>query len=190
MAITIENNGASLKITDGVNVRNVYKAQIVEISVIKTNIIKIDIGQGALNNVFIPYLDVTSPVAANAAALRDALNDLLAPATSGLVAGSATEAKQTEQIGLLTNIHGSLDSIKSFVNKIDDKTFYEAIVVDDGGAGVIYTGYAVSSGANRSQPVWAIKRTRKEGDVTVTTWADGNKDFDNIWDNREALIYS
>jgi hypothetical protein len=190
MAITIENNGASLKITDGASVRNVYKSQIVEIAVIKANIIKIDIGQGALNNVFIPFVDVTQPVTPNAAALRDALNDLLAPASGGLVAGSATEAKQTEQIGILTTMSGSLDSIKGLVGRLDDKTFYEELLVDDGGAGVIYTGYALNGGANQGQPVWAIKRIRKEGDVSITTWADGNKNFDNVWDNREVLIYS
>ncbi|MBL7932315.1 MAG: hypothetical protein JNL60_10450, partial [Bacteroidia bacterium] len=73
-ATTITDNGASLKLTIGTQIRNITKSQIIEVSVIKTNIIKIDIGQGALHNIFIPYTDVTSPVTANAAALRDKIN--------------------------------------------------------------------------------------------------------------------
>ena len=49
MSVQITNNGASLKIVDGTDTRNIMKNQILEIAVIKTNIVKIDIGKGALN---------------------------------------------------------------------------------------------------------------------------------------------
>ena len=48
MGTEITNNGASLKIKNGTLVRNIMKNQILEIAVVKTNIIKIDIGKGAL----------------------------------------------------------------------------------------------------------------------------------------------
>ncbi len=102
-ATTITDNGASIKLTIGTQVRNVIKAQIIEITVIKTNIIKIDIGQGPLDNIFIPYADVTAPLTADPEALRDAITALLTSAANSL---SATEAKQTEQIDILNTVKG------------------------------------------------------------------------------------
>jgi hypothetical protein len=189
MAISITNNGASIKVTNGAEVRNIMKNQIIEVSVIKTNIIKIDIGQGALHNVFIPYGDVTLPATANPGALRDAINDFMAPAGGGSSVGSATEAKQIDEINLLTTINSSVNTIRGLITTIDEKIFYEPLLVDDGGAGTIYKGFAVI-GTLQNQPLWAIQRIRKEGDVDVYTWADGNKNFDNSWMDREALIYS
>jgi hypothetical protein len=187
MPIQIANNGASIKITNGTVIRNVTKTQIIEIAVIKANIIKIDIGQGALHNIFIPYADVTVPATANAGALRDAINDFLAPAAAG--AGSATEAKQIEEIALLNTISGSITNIRTLVTVIDNKIFYEPMLVDDGGAGIIYRGFALNTGTLQTEPVWAIQRIQKEGDVDVYTWADGNKNFDNSWIDRESLTY-
>ncbi len=187
-ATTITDNGASLKLTIGTQIRNVTKSQIIEVSVIKTNIIKIDIGQGALHNIFIPYIDVTSPVTANAGALRDKINDFLAPAASGGAVGNATEAKQDAEIAVLNTINGSISTIRDLVTTIDNKIFYEPLMVDDGGAGVIYKGYAMP-GTAQEVPQWAIQRIMKVGDVDVYTWADGNRNFDNIWINREVLSY-
>ena len=188
-ATTIVDNGASIKLTIGAQIRNVTKNQIIEISVIKNDIIKIDIGQGALHNIFIPYGDVTAPVTASAAALRDKLNEFM-PVDSSESGPSSTEAKQDLQIGLLTTINDSLGSLKNLATKMDDKVFYEPVLVDDGGAGIIYKGYAMP-GTSQESPQWAIERIRREGDdVHVSTWADGNKNFDNSWLNREALIYS
>lgn len=186
-ATTITDNGASLKLTIGTQIRNVTKSQIIEVTVIKTNIIKIDIGQGALHNIFIPYTDVTSPVTANAAALRDRINDFLAPSSGGSV-GSATEAKQDAEIAVLNTLNTSISTLKDLVTTIDAKIFYEPLMVDDGGAGVIYKGYALP-GTAQELPQWAIQRIMKVGDVDVYTWADGNKNFDNIWINRETLSY-
>ncbi len=55
---------------------------------------------------------------------------------------------------------------------------------------LIYKGeaYVGSSSAN---PVWRIRRLTigNDGDVTEE-WANGNSNFDNIWDNRITLEYS
>lgn len=55
-----------------------------------------------------------------------------------------------------------------------------------------YTGTA-PAGSSTASAVWRIKKTTidsgGEGDVTVT-WADGNTNFDNVWDNRLSLTYS
>lgn len=51
-----------------------------------------------------------------------------------------------------------------------------------------YLGYA-TAGSVTSGAVWAIKRVVETGNNVVITWADGTKDFDNVWDNRTSLIY-
>src|ERR1051325_10295605 len=98
MATTITDTGASLKITIGTQERSIIKAQIIEISVIKTNIVKIDIGLGVLHNVFVTHGDVTAPLTPSPEALRDALIAMLSPAATG---ASASEQRQIEQIDIL-----------------------------------------------------------------------------------------
>lgn len=64
-------------------------------------------------------------------------------------------------------------------------TNYDAV-----GADLSYVGKAVA-GTATSAAVWQIKKLvfNTEGDVT-TTFADGNADFDNIWDDRASLTYT
>src|SRR5436189_202410 len=118
--IQITDNGASIKIVNGTQIRNITKSQIVEVEVIKGTTIKIDIGQGTLNNVFIAYADVTVPAVADAAALRDAINTMMAPAASGSSGGS-TEAKQDTEITKLTNINTLIDNLKTLLTSLDNK---------------------------------------------------------------------
>ena len=54
---------------------------------------------------------------------------------------------------------------------------------------VNYLGYA-AVGAQTSAAVWQIKRLTLVGDSVTAEWADGNAEFDNIWDNRASLSYS
>lgn len=64
-----------------------------------------------------------------------------------------------------------------------------AKIVDSNTAGTVYTGYALT-GSVTTAPSWAIKRAVTAVNVETTTWADGNTNPDNIWDNRAALSYS
>jgi hypothetical protein len=182
----IINNGASLKIINGTNVRLVYKTQIREISIIKTTIIKMDLGLGALHNVFINYSDVTNPVTANPDALRDAINAMLANAA---IAGGSTEQKQVEGIAELQNIKSSINALGSKIDQLNDKLFMEPLQIDESNPQIIYRGFALP-GAATSAAVWAIQRATINGDVTIYQWAAGNKNFDKIWDNRAALTYN
>jgi hypothetical protein len=52
-----------------------------------------------------------------------------------------------------------------------------------------YIGYA-NAGSATSGTVWAIKRVVELGNDVTINWADGTKDFDNIWDDRITLTYS
>src|SRR5687767_15151555 len=136
MATEISNNGASLKIKIGAQVRDIMKHQIQEIVVVKTDTIKIDIGKGALYNVFIPFADVTVPLVADVDALREAINDMLAAS----VAGNATEAKQIEEIAKLNFLNDAVNNIKNSVSTLDSKIFFEPVLVDESNPNIIYKG--------------------------------------------------
>lgn len=178
--IIIQENGACIRIVIDGKPRNIQKTAIKEIDVIKNTIVKLDIGEGALHNVFINHPEVTEPATADAAALREALIAMLPTIASG--AGSATEAKQDQAIAILNNMNTALVGI-------EDRTFDEPLLTDHSGAGIIYKGYAFP-GSLPTQPKWAIQRIRHEADVDVITWSGGVKTLDKIWDDREVLIYS
>lgn len=55
-------------------------------------------------------------------------------------------------------------------------------------ANVTYVGYG-GIGAATSAATWRIKKL-DETTGLVITWADGNRKFDNVWDNRASLSYS
>jgi hypothetical protein len=65
------------------------------------------------------------------------------------------------------------------------------IRVDDAGSGITYVGEA-QPGASLAAAVWRIKRITDSGSPTDTDvdWADGDINFDNIWNNRASLSYS
>lgn len=63
--------------------------------------------------------------------------------------------------------------------------------VDFVGETLIYKGWA-APGSGTNAPVWRIQRMTFVGsdeDLTVE-WAEGDGDFDNIWDDRASLSYS
>ena len=55
---------------------------------------------------------------------------------------------------------------------------------------VAYLGQAVP-GSGGASAVWRIQKLTFGGDGDVTaTWADGNANFDNVWNDRASLSYS
>lgn len=185
MATQIINNGASLRIISPAGTRNVLKQQIREIGLLGGTTVKIDIGQGALNNVFIAYADVTNPVTGSPDALVDAINAMFTTSTGG----NATEAKQDSEITELQNIKTRMDNLLGKVDTLNDRVFIEPLLVDEGTPGIIYKGYAIPGSAVNAA-VWAIEKITLAADVTTKKWAGGNKNFDKIWNNRSELIYS
>ena len=60
----------------------------------------------------------------------------------------------------------------------------------DGSNQLVYQGWA-KPGSATSGAVWVIARYTWSGGLnTVREWADGNHNFDNVWDDRAALSYS
>lgn len=60
--------------------------------------------------------------------------------------------------------------------------------IDQASATVTYIGYA-DPGVLVSAALWQIRRITVTGSVTAIEWADSDKNFDNIWNNRAALVY-
>ncbi|HCJ66978.1 MAG TPA: hypothetical protein DHV62_06555 [Elusimicrobia bacterium] len=61
--------------------------------------------------------------------------------------------------------------------------------VDEPDANTTYQGWA-TAGTATSAASWMIRKIAKSGNVTSILWADGNQNYDNIWDNRTTLSYS
>ena len=182
----IINNGASLKIRQDANTRLILKNQISEVEVLHDTIIRIDIGKGALNNVFIDQADVTNIVTISPEELRDKIMDMLqVPTTNGL----ATEAKQTEQTTELQNVKNAVTDMKDKMASVNDKLFFEPRISDETNANTIYKGYALISVAYDA-PAWAIQKITNTKGVLTFQWASGTKNFDKVWNNRKTLVYS
>lgn len=54
---------------------------------------------------------------------------------------------------------------------------------------ITYLGYA-EPGTNNHEPLWQIRRITTTGEDLLIEYADGNANFDNVWDDRAILTYS
>lgn len=185
MATEIVNNGASLKITADGAPRFIMKAQIREVEIVHDSIIKIDIGQGALNNVFLDQATVDVPTSTSVDDLRDQIMAML----QSSVAGLATEQHQIEQIGQVNNLSQMVKDVQSKIGSVDSKLLPEPLLIDESNPNVVYKGYA-APGVKTSDAVWAIEKITFKKGVLSNQWAAGNKNFDKVWDGRVALIFS
>lgn len=70
----------------------------------------------------------------------------------------------------------------------EEDTMY-AKQIDFVGETVIYKGEAVP-GSLTSASVWRVRKLTLTGDDVAETWADGDSNFDNVWDERVSLSYS
>lgn len=62
-------------------------------------------------------------------------------------------------------------------------------VVDEVSPTLIYVGYA-APGTGTSTAAWRVKRVQVIGTETITSWAQGNSNFGNVWADRLTLPYS
>lgn len=91
---------------------------------------------------------------------------------------------------------GNLSLIKTNTDKLDVNLStvlleYTIILEYDGSNNPIYIGYAIP-GSIASSATWRIKKMTYDivNNPTNIQWADGNTNFDNIWDNRATYSYS
>jgi len=64
-----------------------------------------------------------------------------------------------------------------------------ALELDEVGGTTTYIGEA-DPGTATTTAAWRIKRLEETGPDIVITWADGDSDFNNVWDDRASLTYS
>jgi len=61
--------------------------------------------------------------------------------------------------------------------------------IDEASTTVTYVGEAKIA-SSTSSAVWQIIKIEKSGNVTSIKYADGDKRYNNVWDNRASLSYS
>jgi hypothetical protein len=166
--IEITDAEASMRITVNGNSRFILKRHIREISVIQPSLVKLDLG-APLRNIYLEHSEVINPQTQNAEELRDVLN--------GMIKDDLAE------------IHNELNQIAISVESIDSTIFIEASIVHQVNNNTTYQGYALP-GSKTSDPVWAIQKAVTDKGTTSYLWAEGNKDFDKIWDKRMELNYA
>jgi len=59
---------------------------------------------------------------------------------------------------------------------------------DEVDANTAYLGVAAID-SNSAEPVWQIKKLDYTTGVIIR-WADGNANFDNVWDDRATITYT
>lgn len=175
--IEITDSGASLKITDNGESRFILKRHIREVYIIEPSVVKLDIGEDGLRNIYLKHTQVGSPQTQSAEELRDAINEMLRD-------DCITEINQTNQ-----QINQQISQIAISVDAINSEIFIQASIVEQINQGEIYYGYALP-GSVTFEPVWAIQKVTENKGISTYQWADGNKNFDNVWDDRGKLQYS
>ena len=188
MAIEILNDGASLRIVNKGSVILVNKLQIKSIETIRTDTVRLDIGDGALKNIYIKFGEVTIPAGlTNAGQLRDAINTMLKTNSDGLATAGLQQTGNTTLNSILT----VLGEIKVILSNLKCGGNCQEMRIDESDPLSIYYGFAVAGSAT-GQAVWSIRREsrKKENDIVIVEWADGNELFDNIWEQRLDLAYA
>jgi hypothetical protein len=89
--------------------------------------------------------------------------------------GLATSALQS-------TANTKLDAINNSIN------FKPTLRLDQATSVITYVGEAVA-GSSTSGPVWLIKKIDETSGISIT-YADGNTNYDNVWDSRASLTYS
>ena len=182
----VYNDGACIKIAFNGNVIQVNKCQIKTIDTIRNDIVRIDIGEGPLKNIYIRLPDVIFPESFRGViALRDYIKDLM------IQNGFSTEAKQDAEITELQQIRTVLLDIKTVFQNGGGGgglPIKQPLREDESQPNVVYKGYAVAN-ANTRDTAWAIQKISRIDNQIIYEWADGDENYDNIWDNRYELQY-
>lgn len=81
----------------------------------------------------------------------------------------------------------SWNNIQKFGTLVQDRQLLTN--VDEASASITYVGKALF-GTATSAASWQIIKIEVTGNVTEVAAADGDLNFDNVWDNRASLSYS
>ena len=76
------------------------------------------------------------------------------------------------------------------VHTVLERQYTQTFTKLSGGQQVEFQGWA-NPGSSKDDAVWRIRRLLYDGTFpTDIVWANGNQNFDNIWNDRESLDYS
>lgn len=77
------------------------------------------------------------------------------------------------------------------ISTIAAPTYTEGLAtrIDEASATITYVGKA-TPGTATSAGTWQVQRLTDTGSGLTVEWADGDDEFDNVWDSRAGLSYS
>lgn len=182
--IQIMNDGAVIRVEKNGKTLLVAKEQVKTIDTVHENIVRIDIGEGALKNIFLNYQDVTVPAVASANELRDTIKGMML--SDQYDGGDAKESTQLSILEIMQQLGGVLTAIGQ--NQLDP-TKGEPSRIDESNPNTIYRGWHRLYGVPDS-PEWAIERVRQVNDEIISEWAFGTKRQNYHWTTRETLNYA
>lgn len=174
MAYTIIDDGAVIRIDNGASVLYVTKAQVKTIDIIHNDIVRLDIGEGPLKNIFIRYDEVEAPAINSAVELRDVIKGMM-----------PNLSEDDEVLNELTNIRNILNALKL---SEADLLKTEPTRIDESQPNTIYKGWHKDRGVP-SDPEWAILKITRNDDNISYEWAGGSIRQNQIWTNRLDLYY-
>ena len=105
--------------------------------------------------------------------------------------GSLTIITSDNTVDINTNISAIAVNAADILNIQTEVEGLFAFKVDFITDNLLYRGEAIP-GTATSAATWRIREitiSAVDGDIS-TTWADGDSDFDNIWDDRLSLTYT
>src|SRR5215218_8594220 len=158
MDFQIFNDGAVIRIENGTKTLLVAKEQVKTIDTIQNNVVRIDIGEGPLKNIFINYQDVTNPAVGSANELRDLIKQWMV--SDNYNGGDATEAGQVNILNKLGDISTILETIKQ---REVDLTQTEPSRIDEANPYMVYKGWHRLFGDEQADE-WAIQRITRRDD--------------------------
>ncbi|RYZ30756.1 MAG: hypothetical protein EOO10_01690 [Chitinophagaceae bacterium] len=182
-ATNLINDGAVIRIEKNGKTLLVAKDQVKTIDTVHDNIVRIDIGEGPLKNIFLNYQEVISPAVASANELRDTIKAMML--TDAYMGG---DAKEVTQIAILNQVSQLTNVLVAINNRELKITNEEPSRTDESNPYTIYRGWHSRFGIP-NQYEWAIERIRRDGDEIISEWAFGTKRAIYPWTDREALNY-
>jgi hypothetical protein len=205
MNVQITDNINYLSVALDGNVLLLNKAHIRSIEVVKRDTLKIDTCQQSLNQLYIKFGDVTVPeLLGDVHELREAVSAMVnsnsdAGTSSLLTAISDIDKKlatiNSNVLDSTTTLNRSLGSIIDHLSDIKIlldgayNAYKEPLRIDEVTPDLIYKGYVSIVSGSPTDPVWAIQRIKKSGTNTTIAWANGNKNFTNVWQDHALLTY-
>ena len=82
----------------------------------------------------------------------------------------------------------TIDDIRLELLDLMPVNYETRIIEDSGNINISYVGKS-ATGSVTSTATWQVRRL-DETTGLIQEWADGDSDFNNIWDDRESLSYS